>query len=92
MLSAYCDEFLVHAVDAEGKQRGIEQDVARILGNFSGLAATYAGGISSQEDLDLLERLGGGAVDFTIGSALDLFGGTLSFTKLAEKYSEKAPE
>ena len=40
-LSAYCDEYLVHAVDAEGKAEGIEEDVVRILKD-SPIPATYA--------------------------------------------------
>lgn len=79
MLYRYCDEFLVHAVDVEGKAKGIETDVAEILGNTCGITVTYAGGISSYDDLDLLKKLGKDKIDFTIGSALDLFGGKLKF-------------
>lgn len=82
-LCSYCDEFLVHAVDVEGKQHGIEEDVARLLGNSENITATYAGGISSFEDIEKLKYLGRGQVDFTIGSALDIFGGKLSFEEVA---------
>lgn len=78
-LSKYCDEFLVHAVDVEGKANGIEGDVAALLGKECSAPVTYAGGISSYDDLELLKRLGRGKVDFTVGSALDLFGGKLKF-------------
>ncbi len=78
-LSEYCDEFLVHAVDVEGKASGIEADVAAMLGEKCDVPVTYAGGISSYEDLAQLKKLGRGKVDFTIGSALDLFGGKLKF-------------
>ncbi len=87
ILSEYCDEFLVHAVDVEGKARGIEHNVCTLLGTCADVTATYAGGISSYEDIDELCRLGDNNVDFTIGSALDIFGGTLSFDKIAEKYN-----
>lgn len=87
MLSAYCDEFLVHAVDVEGKARGIEKSVAMLLGKCNDIKTTYAGGISSYEDINELCYLGYNNVDFTIGSALDIFGGTLSFNKIAEKYN-----
>ncbi len=87
MLSGYCDEFLVHAVDVEGKARGIEHNVCLLLGKCADITATYAGGISSYEDINELCRLGDNNVDFTIGSALDIFGGTLSFNKIAEKYN-----
>ena len=83
MLRGYCDEFLVHAVDAEGKQKGIEEGIASLLGNTDGIVATYAGGIGSYEDIELLRKLGKGNVDFTVGSALDIFGGCLEFEKIA---------
>ncbi len=82
-LSAYCDELLVHAVDAEGKQRGIENGVLKILSNVN-IPATYAGGISSFEDIDTISTVGKGKVDFTIGSALDLFGGRIPFEEVAK--------
>ena len=78
-----CDEFLIHAVDVEGKAKGIEDDVARMLGDIEGMPATYAGGISSFDDLEKLKVLGKDRVDFTIGSALDIFGGNMSFEKAA---------
>lgn len=74
-----CAEFLIHAVDVEGKARGIEEDVARMLGDIGDMPATYAGGIASFDDLDKLKTLGKGRVDFTIGSALDIFGGHMKF-------------
>lgn len=82
MLSGYCDEFLIHAVDVEGKARGIEENVAALLGGIGTVPATYAGGISSFDDLETLKRLGKGKVDFTIGSALDIFGGHMDFNKV----------
>ncbi len=77
-----CDEFLIHAVDVEGKAKGIEDDVARMLGDIEGMPATYAGGISSFDDLEKLKVLGKGRVDFTIGSALDIFGGNMRFEEV----------
>ncbi len=83
-LSSHCDEFLVHAVDVEGKAKGIEEEVVSMLGRYCDIPATYAGGVHSYEDLQLLKKLGMGKVDVTIGSALDLFGGTMSFEKVSE--------
>ena len=80
--SDYCDEFLIHAVDVEGKANGIETDVAAILGEWGKRTVTYAGGIHSYEDLKQLRLLGKGKIDFTIGSALDLFGGNLEFEQI----------
>ena len=84
-LSGYCDEFLIHAVDVEGKAGGIEREIAAMLGQWGGLPVTYAGGVGSMEDLRLLKRLGRGRVDVTIGSALDLFGGALRFEDVLEE-------
>lgn len=79
MLSGYCDEFLIHAVDVEGKARGIEKELVTMLGNTCEIPATYAGGVHSFEDLEALKTLGKDKIDVTIGSALDLFGGNMKF-------------
>lgn len=74
-LAGHCAEFLVHAVDVEGKCEGIDEELTRLLGEASPVPMTYAGGISSLDDLWTIDRLSGGRVDGTVGSALDLFGG-----------------
>ena len=81
-LAGSCDEFLIHAADVEGKAQGIEQEVVRMLGDFAGCPTTYAGGVGSYTDLEQLRTLGNGRVDVTVGSALDLFGGSLSYRKI----------
>ncbi len=78
-LAAHCAEFLVHAVDVEGKQLGIEETVVNMLGAWSPIPVTYAGGVKSLADLDLIRTVGQGRVDATIGSALDIFGGKLPY-------------
>lgn len=78
-LSRYCDEFLVHGVEVEGKQCGILEDLVEFLGVSSPIPVTYAGGVRSMEDMELVKKLGKGKVDLTIGSALDCFGGTVSY-------------
>lgn len=83
-LSQSCDEFLIHGVDVEGRRSGMEEELVSMLGEWRGIPVTYAGGISSEEDLDLFYRISGGNVDFTIGSALDLFGGNLSYSAVRE--------
>ena len=83
-LEQYCDEFLIHAVDVEGKAEGIEQELVALLGTYEGNAVTYAGGIHSVEDLALLKELGNNRVHATIGSALDLFGGYLHFDEIVK--------
>lgn len=81
--SQFCNELLIHAVDVEGKAAGIEREVVSLLGDWGKCSATYAGGIHSYRDLEELKELGKGKVDFTVGSALDLFGGALEFEKIA---------
>lgn len=83
-LEQYCDEFLIHAVDVEGKAEGIEQELVALLGIYEGNAVTYAGGIHTMEDLALLKELGNNRVHATIGSALDLFGGYLHFDEIVK--------
>ncbi len=78
-LKENCFEFLIHAVEHEGKQAGIDQDLLKTLGDCSPLPIVYAGGISSLEDLEIIkttEEKYGKTIDFTVGSSLDLFGGT----------------
>lgn len=81
-LSEDCDEFLIHAVDVEGKANGIEKELAAMLGTFEKRTVTYAGGVHSFEDLDVLRKLGKNHVNVTIGSALDLFGGKMPFEEV----------
>ena len=78
-LSADCDEFLIHAVDVEGKASGVERELIRMLGDWEGIPVTYAGGVGSMEDLETIKEIGRGRVDVTIGSALDLFGGCIPY-------------
>lgn len=85
LLSEYCDEFLVHAVDVEGKNNGIEYELAKKLGNWNKTKITYAGGIHSFEDIDLLDKASGGKLDYTIGSSLSIFGGKLDFESIVKR-------
>ncbi len=75
-LSRCCDEFLIHAADVEGKCAGIEEGLVEKLGRWVPLPTTYAGGIRNLDDLYRIQDLGGGNLDATVGSALDIFGGT----------------
>lgn len=81
-LADYCDEFLIHAVDVEGKASGVEKEVIRRLGDWQASPVTYAGGIHSRQDIDFIREAGKGHVDYTVGSALDLFGGTIPYREL----------
>ena len=88
-LSKYCDEFLIHAVDVEGKARGMEQELVKFIGNYTGNPITYAGGVHSMEDLYLLKKLGQNRMNVTIGSALDLFGGSMKWEDVLTVCREK---
>ena len=75
-LAGSCAEFLVHAVDVEGLCRGIDRELVEKLGQWTPIPLTYAGVANSLADLEEVTRLGRGKIDLTIGSALDIFGGT----------------
>ena len=83
-LANHCDEFLVHGVDVEGKMEGIQTDLIEILGKYSTIPVTYAGGVKEISDLDLVKKLGSDRVDLTIGSALDIFGGSIPYRSVVE--------
>lgn len=81
-LGGFCDGFLIHGIDVEGKRTGIEETLIQLLGDWSPIPVTYAGGVKSLEDLDRVKILGKGRVDLTIGSALDIFGGDLLYRNI----------
>ena len=83
-LSSHCDEFLIHAVDVEGKASGIEIPLVKLLADCGNVPVTYAGGVGNFTHLEQLKIAGKNRVDVTVGSALDLFGGTMSFEKILE--------
>lgn len=82
MLSEYCAEFLIHGVDVEGKRSGMEEELVHMLAEWKEIPITYAGGIGTMADLDRFLEVSRGRLDVTIGSALDLFGGNISYKKL----------
>ncbi len=88
-LAPLCDEFLIHAVDVEGKANGIEDSVVDTLSKMDVRKVTYAGGISDYSDIEKIAKIGKGNVDYTVGSALDLFGGRLEFDRIKKmNYNE----
>ncbi len=90
-LAGYCDEFLIHAADVEGLRQGMETELVQALGPWVKIPTTYAGGIKSLADIEKIRQLGAGKLDFTVGSALDIFGGDLPFEKVVE-WRKKAIE
>lgn len=87
-LKDYCDEFLIHAVDVEGKANGIETELVCMLGEWNEIPVTYAGGVGSFEDLKQLKEFGKNHVNVTVGSALDLFGGPMKYEEVLEYCSK----
>lgn len=75
LLEPFCSEFLIHAADNEGLQRGIDEELVQKLGLWCTLPVTYAGGGKTIDDLEKVKELSNGRVDLTIGSALDIFHG-----------------
>lgn len=83
-LADSCCEFLVHGVDVEGKQQGMDEGLVELLAEHSPIPCIYAGGVRNFDDLKQLNKAGGGRIDVTVGSALDLFGGQLSYRDVVE--------
>lgn len=92
-LSGYCDEFLVHGIDVEGKRQGVDLDLVQLLAtdcprNFP---LTYAGGVRSLADFGQVEAAGQGRIDLSVGSALDIFGGALEFQSVLQWHKDRNP-
>lgn len=88
-LAGFCDEFLVHAVDVEGKRMGVDERLIRLLADHTTIPTTYAGGVATMADLELIRDAGQKRLDATVGSALDLFGGTLAYRDVVAFCSEQ---
>ncbi len=76
LLEPYCSEFLIHAADVEGLQQGVDEELVSRLSEWCSIPVTYAGGARSLQDLERVHVSSKGKVDLTIGSALDIFGGS----------------
>ena len=63
---------------------GVETELAKLLGQYTAHPVTYAGGVGSMADIEELRKAGQGRLDVTVGSALDIFGGSIPFEVLAE--------
>lgn len=88
-LAEYCDEFLIHGVDVEGKKCGVDVNLIELLGEMSPITVTYAGGVRDLNDLSLVDAYGKGLIDVTVGSALDIFGGNLKYTDVLKWHKQE---
>jgi phosphoribosylformimino-5-aminoimidazole carboxamide ribotide isomerase len=88
-LESYCNEYLIHAVDVEGKRTGVHESLVKHLSECVSIPTTYAGGARSLEDLATFRKLTKGKLDITVGSALDIFGGNLSYEEVVAYCSQK---
>ena len=84
-LSVYCDEYLIHGVDVEGKKQGVDESLLTLIAQYEGLPVTYAGGIKDMSDIDTIDRVGRGRIDYTVGSALSIFGGNIDFDEVVNR-------
>ncbi len=84
-LEEYCNEFLVHAAHVEGMKSGIDGELVKILAEKTDIPVTYAGGVGGLSDIQSVYETGEGRIDLTIGSALDIFGGTISYREVVAR-------
>ncbi len=87
--SAFCDEFLIHAADVEGQCLGIETELVEKLARWSPIPTTYAGGVKNIADLETIAKIGQNRLHATVGSALDIFGGTTMTYREAVEFHRK---
>ncbi|CAM3570189.1 phosphoribosylformimino-5-aminoimidazole carboxamide ribotide isomerase [Parendozoicomonas haliclonae] len=83
-LAGYCSEFLVHAASVEGLMQGPDLELVKLLAEHSPIPVTYAGGIATLEDVEAVRQAGENKIHITIGSALDIFGGSLSYKAVVD--------
>ena len=84
-LENFCSEFLIHSIDSEGKKKGIDKNLLQNLAQYEGIPITYAGGISDIQDIYFIKKISDN-IDFTIGSALDIFGGNLKYQTIVNLF------
>ncbi|EEF33665.1 conserved hypothetical protein [Ricinus communis] len=68
---------------------GIDEELVALLGMHSPIPVTYAGGVTVMNDLERIKTAGKGRVDVTVGSALDIFGGSLLYRDVVAWHKEQ---
>ena len=66
-LEPFCNEFLYTIVDGEGMMQGIDIDAVREVRDATSRRVVAAGGITTREEIDSLDRMG---VDAVVGMAI----------------------
>ena len=66
-LDPYCGEFLYTHVDKEGLMQGTDMDAIKAVKEATARRVTAAGGVTTREEVDALDRLG---VDAVVGMAI----------------------
>ena len=84
-LAEFASEYLIHAVDVEGKRCGIDATLLNLLAQSAPIPCVYAGGVATFDDVATIEREGGGRIDYTVGAALDIFGGSMPYAELVKR-------
>ncbi len=87
-LSSYCSEYLIHAADVEGKTGGVDEELIARLAEWDGIPITYAGGVSTYDDILTVKEIGRGRINLTIGSALDIYGGSLNYETVLDYFRD----
>jgi phosphoribosylformimino-5-aminoimidazole carboxamide ribotide isomerase len=66
-LDPYVDEFLYTHVDTEGLMQGTDMEAVKVVREATKRRVTAAGGITTREEIDALDRIG---VDAVVGMAI----------------------
>ncbi len=81
-------EFLIHAADVEGKGSGVDEELIGMLSDWDGIPITYAGGVGSYDDILRVKEIGRGRINLSIGSAMDLYGGSLNYETVLSYFQD----
>lgn len=90
-LAEWTSQYLIHATAQEGLCQGVDQRLIEHLAHWAKIPITYAGGIRSLDDFLLVNTLSNGRIDATVGSALDIMGGSgIQFKELVALHNRES--